>query len=218
MYKKKYSSLTILIPVYNEKKNFQEFILKLKKKFKILVIDDCSTDGTHNFLKKKKINFIRNKKNLGYEDSLIKGFSIIKKDKKNKYILTMDGDGQHNPKFVENIFHFSLRNNLDVAIGERYKKNRLIEKLISIIFRIKYNLNDPLSGFKIYKKAKIKKINLLKVNRFFLVDFLIMLIKKKNKIRNFKIKTNSRSDNPRVGNLFSIYLKMIKILFYVFIR
>ena len=130
----------------------------------------------------------------------------------------MDGDGQHNPKFIENIFHFSLRNNLDVAIGERYKKNRLIEKLISIIFRVKYNLNDPLSGFKIYKKAKIKKINLSKIDRFFLVDFLIMLIKKKNKIRNFKIKTNSRSDNPRVGNLFSIYLKMIKILFYVFIR
>ena len=54
MYKNKYSSLIILIPVFNEKKNFQEFILKLKKKYKVFVIDDCSADGTYNFLKKKK--------------------------------------------------------------------------------------------------------------------------------------------------------------------
>jgi len=218
MYKKKYSSLTILIPVYNEKKKIQELISKLKKKFNILVIDDCSTDGTFNFLKKKRIKFIRNKKNLGYERSLIKGFSIIKKNKKTKYILTMDGDGQHNPKFIKNLFDFLIRNNLDVVIGERCKKNRLIEKLISIIFSIKYNLKDPLSGFKIYKNEKILNINLIKIKKFFLVDLLIFLIEKKVKIRNFKIKTNPRIDKPRVGNSFSTYLKMTKILFYVFTR
>lgn len=218
MYKNKYSSLIILIPVFNEKKNFQEFILKLKKKYKVFVIDDCSADGTYNFLKKKKINFLRNKKNLGYESSLIKGFSIIKKDRKIKYILTMDGDGQHDLKFIQNIFDFTLKNNLDVAIGERYKKNRIIEILISKVFNIKYKLNDPLSGFKIYKKEKINQINFLKVKKFFLVDLLIFLIKKKMNIKNYKIVTNLRHDNPRVGNLFLIYFKMIKILIYVLFK
>ena len=218
MYKNKYSSLIILIPAFNEKRNFQKFILKLKKKYKVFVIDDCSKDGTHNFLKKKKINFLRNKKNLGYESSLIKGFSIIKKDRKIKYILTMDGDGQHDLKFIQNIFDFTIKNNLDVAIGERYKKNRIIEILISKVFNIKYKLNDPLSGFKIYKKEKINQVNFFNIKKFFLVDLLIFLIKKKINIKNYKIVTNVRTDNPRVGNLFSIYFKMIKILTYVLFK
>ena len=130
----------------------------------------------------------------------------------------MDGDGQHDLKFIQNIFDFTIKNNLDVAIGERYKKNRIIEVLISKVFNIKYKLNDPLSGFKIYKKEKINQVNFFNIKKFFLVDLLIFLIKKKINIKNYKIVTNVRTDNPRVGNLFSIYFKMIKILTYVLFK
>ena len=40
MYKKKFNSLIILIPAFNELKNFQKRLLQLKKKYNILVVDD----------------------------------------------------------------------------------------------------------------------------------------------------------------------------------
>ena len=218
MYKKKLNSLTILIPAFNEKQNFNKFILKLKKDFNILVIDDCSSDGTSKFLEKKKIKYLRNKKNLGYELSLIKGFKFLKKSKKTKYILTMDGDGQHKPAYIKKIFSYLIKNNVDVVVGERDRKNRIIEKVISKIFKKKFNIWDPLSGFKLYKKEKLKQINLSKVKKFFLVDLLTLLINRRCNIKNFRIKTFLRKDSPRVGSLFFTNLKMLKILKFIYFK
>lgn len=218
MYKKKLNSLTILIPAFNEKQNFNKFILKLKKDFNILVIDDCSSDGTSKFLEKKKIKYLRNKKNLGYELSLIKGLKFLKKSKRTKYILTMDGDGQHKPAYIKKIFSYLIKNNVDVVVGERDRKNRIIEKVISKIFKKKFNIWDPLSGFKLYKKEKLKQINLSKVKKFFLVDLLTLLINRRCNIKNFRIKTFLRKDSPRVGSVFFTNLKMLKILKFIYFK
>ena len=45
----------------------------------ILILDDCSTDKTKIFLKKNKINFLRNNQNIGYENNIIKGINYLKK-------------------------------------------------------------------------------------------------------------------------------------------
>lgn len=218
MYKKKLNSLTILIPAFNEKKNFSKFILKLKKDFNILVIDDCSSDGTSEFLKKKKIKYIKNKKNLGYELSLIKGLEFLKKRKKTKYILTMDADGQHKSTYIKKMFNNFIKNKADLTVGERDKKNRIIEKVISRTFKKKFNIWDPLSGFKLYKKEILRQINLSKIKKFFLVDLLILLINKKCKVKNYKIKTYFRKDSPRVGSFFFTNLKMLNILKFVYFK
>ena len=95
------------------------------------------------------------------------------------------------------------------------KKNRKIEKLISIFFFKKFKCKDPLSGFKIYKKTTLKKININKINNFFLVDLVVFFFKKGFKIRNYNLVTNSRIDKPRIGNIFVSYFKMLKILIYL---
>ena len=64
MHKKKFSSLVLLIPSFNELGNFKKFLIKLNKNYNILVVDDSSTDMTNEFLKVNKIPFIRNKINL----------------------------------------------------------------------------------------------------------------------------------------------------------
>ena len=68
------AKLAVLIPSYNEIGNLKKII---KKKYNFVIVDDCSSDGTNLLLKKKKIKFIRNYKNLGYEKSLIKGMKYI---------------------------------------------------------------------------------------------------------------------------------------------
>jgi len=67
----------VLIPNYNEEKSLLKLIKKIK--YKIIVIDDCSKDNSFLKLKKKKIENIKNKKRLGYKETLINCFNYIKK-------------------------------------------------------------------------------------------------------------------------------------------
>ena len=80
---------------------------------------------------------------------------------------------------------------------------------------MKYDLSDPLSGFKLYRTEVIKKIDFTKIKKLFLVDIIILALNKNFKISNINIKTKLRKDKPRVGNLIYSNLKMINILFSI---
>ena len=89
------SKLVFLICVYNEKKTIFKIIRKCKKIGDVIVVDDGSDDGSSINLKKtKRIYYIKNKSNIGYDKSIRKGFSFAFK-KKYKYLVTVDGDNQH---------------------------------------------------------------------------------------------------------------------------
>ena len=212
MHKKKYDSLVILIPSFNELTNLKKFIIEIHKRYKVLIIDDCSNDNTSTWLKKNKINFIKNKKNIGYEQSLIKGFKILSKVKKVEKIITMDADGQHKIKHIKKFINVANNKNPDLIIGSRKNKNRFIESIISKIFQIKYSLEDPLSGFKLYKREKLIEMKFDNFKNFFLVDLVLEFIKKKHKVISIDIETNKRFDNPKVGNLMYTNFKMLSIL------
>ena len=212
MHKKKYDSLIILIPSFNELNNLKKFIKEIHKRYKVLIIDDCSNDNTSAWLKKNKINFIKNKKNIGYEQSLIKGLKILSKVKKVEKIITMDADGQHKIKHIKKFINVSNNKNPDLIIGSRKKKNRFIESIISKIFQMKYSLEDPLSGFKLYKREKLKEMKFDNFKNFFLVDLVLEFIKKKHKVISINIETNKRFDNPKVGDLMDTNFKMLSIL------
>jgi len=216
MHKKKFSSLILLIPSFNELDNFKKFLVKLNKNYNLLVVDDFSTDMTYEFLKINKIPFIRNKMNLGYENSLINGIQFIKKQKKYKKILTMDADGQHKEKYIDKINKIYDKKNADVVVGSRIKKNRIIEKIISYFFYKKFKINDPLSGFKIYKTDSLFTLDLKKIKNLFLVDLLVQFIKTKKKVFSINIETKTRKDYPRVGSTIKVNLKMLKILLNIF--
>ena len=77
-------NIIVLIPSYNELKTLRKIVLSVNKLLPVLVIDDNSSDGTLEYLKKEKVFYIRNNKQIGYERSIIKGFKyIINKKKKN---------------------------------------------------------------------------------------------------------------------------------------
>ena len=213
MYKKKLHSLIILIPSYNELENLKKFLLKLKKNFIILVIDDNSSDKTHEWLKVNKIKYYRNIKNLGYEKSLIKGIQIILKQNKYKSILTMDADGQHS---IESLKGFLNKKNLlqDVIVGKRNNTNRFIEDIISLVFSKKNKIKDPLCGLKLYKCKILKKINLNNLKNYFLVDLLFYCMLITDKVINIDIKIFPRDGVAKIGNFIKANLKLFNILIY----
>ena len=73
----------IIIPCYNEIKTILSIYNKAKKFGRVVIVDDFSDDGTRKFLKEKKIFFVKNKKNYGYEKTLINGFKYAIRTYKN---------------------------------------------------------------------------------------------------------------------------------------
>ena len=69
--------VAIIVPCYNEKKTILKVYKRIKKYGKILIVDDHSIDGTRKILIKKKIKFLKNKKNIGYEASIINGMKHV---------------------------------------------------------------------------------------------------------------------------------------------
>jgi glycosyltransferase involved in cell wall biosynthesis len=209
--------LIVLIPSYNEKLSLKKIILKIQNKIDIIVINDGSTDNTKYFLRQKNIISINQKTNKGYEASLLNGIKYaIKNSNKKKYLLTFDADGQHKLRDINRIYDFIKKKNADMVIGNRDKKNRFLERIISLVFYYKHSIHDPLSGLKIYNikslKSNFKEISI----NFFLVDLVIKFVKKNLLIYNFSININNRKGSSRVGNFLKTNIKMLKILTIIF--
>ena len=204
-------NLLIIIPVYNEFDNIKKVYFNLKKKkYKVLFINDCSTDDTEKFLKEKKIFFLKNKKQLGYEKTLLKGFNYAI-NKNFKFILSMDSDGEHNENDIKKFINHYKKKRSDIIIGSRDFKPRFMENIISSYFKFRYNINDPFSGFVLYKTEIFKNIKILNYNDSYLVDLLKILILKKKKYSEIFTKVKKRKDKPRVGNNFFVNMKMVRI-------
>lgn len=204
--------LVVLIPSYNEFKNLVKI---LKYNYNYLIIDDCSEDETEKLLKKKKINYVRNLTNLGYEKSLIKGLNYLKK-KKFKYVLTLDGDGEHPMNKIKKIYSLAKNKKADLIICNRKYKNRFLEDLLSLFFQIRFGLKDPLSGMKIYYLPKINNLISKIDNNSFLVDVIVMFINKKYNILNYKITTKKKIGESKVGYNLSVQLKILKLFRFIF--
>lgn len=208
-------NLIIIIPSHNELNNLKKFINILNKKYNILVLDDCSTDGSLDFLKKNSIPHITNKKNLGYEKNIIKGINYLRSKKTcAKYIATLDADGEHPINKISQIYNFAIKKNCDLVICNRNIQNRSIEKIISKLFYLFFNLKDPLSGMKFYKSKKLFSSIYYTSSKYFLVDLVTTFYYKKKNIRNFEIKVK-KNLNSQIGSGIKIQKKLFKILLHI---
>lgn len=146
---------TVIVPVHNEEKNIGEFLEKLIKKAEdIIVVDDGSTDSTYSIAKTFNVRVIRHKKNMGKGQAVITGLKFAK----NEEVVLMDGDGQLSPQFIP-IFVNKLEK-CDFVIGNRFVKKQFIplhrliaNKLISLLLKNRIGAEDPLCGFKAFKRT-----------------------------------------------------------------
>lgn len=98
------SKVTVLMPTYNVAPYVKEAIESVLRQtyndFELLVIDDCSTDGTLDVVRgitDSRIRIVKNEHNLGLADNLNRGLSLIHTD----YVARMDGDDIAEPDWLE---------------------------------------------------------------------------------------------------------------------
>ena len=107
------------IPAYNEEVKIKNVIKKaLPYVDKVIVCDDGSSDNTATLAKKAGAIVVSHKTNLGYGAAISTLFDYCRKNNAD-IMVTLDGDGQHNPDQIPDLINVILKHNVDVVIGSR---------------------------------------------------------------------------------------------------
>ncbi len=161
--------LLVIIPAYNEEDNIEKVVNNLTEnypQYDYVVVNDGSSDNTAQICEKLGFNMIHLPVNLG----LAGGFQAgMKYAERNDYdaAIQFDGDGQHDPKFINEMLSAMEKYNADIVIGSRFvdkKKpfsmrmlgNNLIQGCIYLTTGKK--IKDPTSGMRIFNRRMIRKL------------------------------------------------------------
>jgi len=169
--------ILVVIPTYNESENIEKLIQELKSlEHHIMIVDDNSPDGTSEIvenLKEKNNNLylIKRESKLGLGSAYRDGFKAAM-NMGYEFFVEMDADFSHQTmdlvEMIKNI------DKADVIIGSRYiegggikgwnYKRRLLSKLANLFTQILfgYHIKDSTSGFRIYNRESLEKINFQK--------------------------------------------------------
>lgn len=109
-----------LIPCFNEEATIASLVLKTKKYVDtVLVIDDGSKDDTVDLAKEVGATVIVHEKNKGKAAAIKTGF-LYALDHGYDYVITLDGDGQHDPREIPLLLDKMIKGKVDISIGIRY--------------------------------------------------------------------------------------------------
>ena len=115
--------LSVVIPVFNEKNTISLVVSRvaaLPLNLELVIVDDFSTDGTREILKKleaiDRVKVIFKEQNEGKGAALRTGFAHASGD----YIIVQDADLEYNPRDIPGILLPLLKGEADVVYGSRF--------------------------------------------------------------------------------------------------
>jgi glycosyltransferase involved in cell wall biosynthesis len=167
------SAVTVVIPAYNEEKTIGDVISEtalimngLNMPYEIIVVDDGSTDKTGQIASTYKAIVLSNNKNRGKGYALRRALQHASGD----IIVTMDSDGEHEPKEIPDLIE-PLFNGTDIVAGSRFLgSQRRATTNLNIIGNFFFNatimtltgkrVTDSQTGFRAIKRSVLQKLNL----------------------------------------------------------
>ena len=158
----------VIIPAYNEEKNLSRLLDTLNEacpEYDVVVVNDCSKDNTRNVCRVRGINVIDLPVNLGIGGAVQSGY-LYALYKDYDAAVQVDGDGQHDPKFIRLIIE-ELEKGANLCIGSRFISGEGFQSSRIRRFGIKYfssliymftgqHIKDPTSGFRACDREAIK--------------------------------------------------------------
>jgi len=222
------SSLSLIIPIYNEAGNIKPLVKKISaglksislKKFEVIFVDDGSTDDSYQKLLQIQkshsfIKLIKLKRNFGKATAYSAGFSQAKHD----VIVTLDGDLQDDPTEVKKFLN-KIDQGYDLVVGWKTQgKGTLTKTIVSRVFNqvvakvFRLGLHDFNCPFKAYRRHVIEGLNIYSGLYRFIPIFAHSL--------GFKIAEIKISNYPRVSGkskfggrrLITGFLDFLTVLF-----
>ncbi len=167
----------VLLPTYNEKDNVEKItgqIVAVDPRIEVLIIDDNSPDGTGQIADRlaaanPRVKVLHRPGKQGLGRAYIAGFHYGIEHKYD-YILEMDADFSHQPKYLAD--HLKNIQSCDLSLGSRYIKGGGVENWPKTRWAISYFANlysrvvtglpvrDATGGFKCFRRAVLESLDL----------------------------------------------------------
>ncbi|XP_040185711.1 dolichol-phosphate mannosyltransferase subunit 1 [Rana temporaria] len=171
---------SVLLPTYNERENLPIIVWLLVKyfgesgyKYEIIIIDDGSPDGTLEVAKQlqkiyggDKILLRPREKKLGLGTAYVHGMQHAS----GNFIIIMDADLSHHPKFIPEFINKQKEGDFDVVSGTRYAgnggvygwdlKRKLISRGANYLSQVllRPGASDLTGSFRLYKRSVLQKL------------------------------------------------------------
>lgn len=221
----------VAIPVFDEAKYVDE-VLKAVRRYAhdILVVDDGSTDGTHETLSgHPDVRTLFHESNEGYGSSLMDAFRFARRHEFD-WVITVDCDHQHEPSYIPH-FHSEIeKDDVDIISGSRYMTpteprstapaeriaiNKKITRILNENLGLK--LTDSFCGFKAYRTSAVGPLELTEKGYGFPLQFWIRAARAGLKIREIPVPLIYHDPNRNFAGCledpqyrFSYYIEIIE--------
>lgn len=166
--------LSIVIPCYNERENILAILDKIEQvegiKKEIIVVDDCSTDGTRQILeekvRKRVAQLVYHEKNGGKGAALKTGFAHATGD----IVIIQDADLEYDPIEYKDVIMPIIEGRAKVVYGSRFKSspakgylaNRMANRFLTLLSNIftHQRLTDMETCYKAFRRDIIQSVDI----------------------------------------------------------
>jgi glycosyltransferase involved in cell wall biosynthesis len=165
--------LSIVIPARNEQVGLSDLLPELRECFPdadIIIVDDGSGDRTAQLCEESAVQRIGSPYPMGNGAAVKRGIRAASR----RFILLMDGDGQHRPADAQRLFEQFLEGHYDMLVGARSRQcqastGRLLANGVYNLlasWMTGHNIPDLTSGLRIAEAAKLREFLHLLPNGF----------------------------------------------------
>lgn len=225
----------VIIPAYNESENINDVITKLEETLPgddycvdYVVVNDCSRDNTLAVLRESKRNYVSLPINLGIGGGVQCGY-IYARDNDYDVAIQMDGDGQHDPDYIETLVRPIFDGEADMTVGSRFidregfqssaMRRFGIRFLSSVIWRAcRVRIKDVTSGYRAANRGVIQEFADDYAQDYPEPESLVMCAKKHYRIKEVPVVMRERQGGESsISPLKSVYY-MIKVTIAIVLR
>ena len=154
------SELVVLIPAFNEQAAVGDVVRSVRESMPgvpVLVVDDCSLDGTIPIAKAAGAEVLSLPHHLGLGGAVQAGYKLAF-ELGFQYVIRVDGDGQHDARDIPRIYDALRKSGCEMVIGSRFMEGETVYTSLARSLGIHFfrmilrpilgkDVRDPTSGF-----------------------------------------------------------------------
>ena len=221
----------IIIPAYNESENILNTVKVIQEDapdFDYVVINDCSKDNTLQLLVNNHINHVNLPVNLGIGGAVQTGYKYALE---NNYdvAVQVDGDGQHDPKYLKVLVDALEKNDADMVIGSRFINNEGFQstfmRRVGIVYFTKLihlltgkTITDPTSGFRMCNRRVIELFSKDYPRDYPEPESIVALLKRNMDVMEVPVQMKERQGGVSSINASKSVYYMIKVSLAILIE